>query len=154
MAAAAIGAVVSVGASLVGAGMQADAMKTQNKAMQKAEKLRQQQMNLQAARERRDAIRKAMLARATALATATSQGAAAAGSSALGGAYGSIEGEKNRQSLAINQNQQIGQGIFKQNQIYSEASLQAGFGEAIAGAGQAIGNFVSKGANSGWKFTS
>lgn len=151
--AAAIGAAISVGATLAGSAIQMNAMQKQTAALKDAERLREKQMTLQAQRERREAIRQASVARATALAATTNQGASAPGSSALGGAYGQIEGQKNRQTLAINQNLAIGQGIFAANNRYSSASLQAGIGEGIAGMGQATGNFITKGANSGWKFT-
>jgi hypothetical protein len=145
MAAAAITAV----ASIAGGYLQYKGQQQQTAALQKAERLRERQMNLQAQRERRDAIRQAMAARATALATATSQGASAAGSSALGGAYGQITGEANRQILAINQNQEIGAGIFKANRQYSQASLTTGFGSMVAGVGGAVGGFMESAVKSG-----
>ena len=145
MAAAAITAV----ASIAGGYLQYKGQKEQTAALQKAERLRERQMNLQAQRERRDAIRQAMAARATALATATSQGASAPGSSALGGAYGQITGEANRQVLAINQNQEIGAGIFKANRQYSQASLTTGFGSMVAGVGGAVGGFMESAVKSG-----
>jgi hypothetical protein len=144
MAAAAVTAV----ASIAGGYLQYKGQQQQTAALQKAERLRERQMNLQAQRERRDAIRQAMAARATALATATSQGASAPGSSALGGAYGQITGEANRQVLAINQNQEIGAGIFKANRQYSQASLTTGFGSMVAGVGAATGNLLTAGVSS------
>jgi hypothetical protein len=133
--------------------MQYKGQQQQAQALQRAERLRERQMNLQAQRERRDTIRQAMVARATSLATATAQGASAAGSSALGGAYGQIQGEAGRQVLAINQNQEIGQGIFAANRAYSRASLTTGFGQLISGVGNAAGEFLQLGQKSNWKFT-
>lgn len=135
-------AAVTLGATLFGGFMQFRGEQKQIKAQQKAEKLRERQMNLQAMRERREVIRQSVVARATALATTTAQGAAAPGSSALGGSYGQIGGERGRQIQAINQNQEIGQGIFKANRQYFQGSQQIGLGTAIAGAGQAIGKFA------------
>lgn len=143
--AAAVGAVVSVGASLFGGYKQMQAQEKMVKAQQRAEKLREQQMNLQATRERREVIRNAILARSTALATTTAQGASSSGSSALGGAYGQIAGDANRQTLAINQNQNIGSGIFAANRQYFAGTQQMGVGQAITGAGQAVGGFLSSG---------
>jgi len=145
MAAAAVTAVASVAGSY----LQYKGQQQQTAALQKAERLRERQMNLQAQRERRDTIRQAMAARATALATATSQGASAAGSSALGGAYGQIQGEANRQTLAINQNQQIGKGIFAANRAYSQGTLTSGFGSMVAGIGGAVGGLLESGVNAG-----
>lgn len=136
-------AAINLGSALVGGFMQYKGMQTQIKAQQKAEKLRERQMNLQAMRERREVIRQSILARSTALAQTTAQGAAASGSSALGGAYGQISGDKNRQIVAINQNQQIGQGIFKANRQYFAGSQQIGMGQAVAGAGEAISSFLT-----------
>lgn len=135
-------AVITLGSTLVGGYMQYKGQEKQIKAQQKAEKLRERQMNLQAMRERREVIRQSILARSTALAQTTAQGAAAPGSSALGGAYGQISGDKNRMTVAINQNQQIGQGIFKANRQYFQGSQQIGMGQAVAGAGQAVGSFL------------
>lgn len=143
--AAAVGAVISVGASLFGGYKQMQAQEKMVKAQKKAEKLREQQMNLQAMRERRDVIRNSILARSTALATTTAQGASAPGSSALGGAYGQIGGEANRQTLAINQNQSIGAGIFAANRQYYQGTQMMGQGQAIAGAGQAVGQVMTSG---------
>jgi len=136
-------AVITLGSALVGGFMQYKGQEKMIQAQKKAEKLREQQMNLQAARERREVIRQSILARSTALATTTSQGASAPGSSALGGAYGQIAGDANRQTLAINQNQSIGQGIFRANRQYFSGSQTVGMGSAIAGAGQAVGNFMT-----------
>jgi len=133
---------LSIGSSLYGSRQQAKGQEKMIKAQQKAERLREQQMNLQAMRERRDVIRQSILARSTALATTTAQGAAHQGSSALGGAYGQISGDKNRQTVAINQNQEIGQGIFAANRDYFKGTKQVGMGQAISGAGQAIGSVL------------
>jgi len=135
-------AAITLGSTLFGGFKQMQGEKEQIKAQKKAEKLRERQMNLQAMRERREVIRQATLARSTALATATSQGAAAPGSSGLGGAYGQISGEAGRQKVAINQNQQIGQGIFAANRQYFQGSTQIGMGRAVAGGGQAVGSFL------------
>jgi hypothetical protein len=136
--AAAVATAVGVGASLLGGYQQLQGQRMMIKAQQRAEKLRERQMNLQAMRERREVIRNSILARSTALATTTAQGAAAQGSSALGGAYGQIGGDAGRQTVAINQNQEIGKGIFKANRQYFRGTQQVGMGQAIAGAGEAI----------------
>lgn len=141
--ASAIPALITVGASLVGGALSMKGQQDMVKAQQKAEKLRERQMNLQAARERREAIRQSILARSTALAQTTAQGASAPGSSALGGAYGQIGGDVGRNVLAINQNQKIGQGIFAANRQYYQASVLQGWGQAVAGGGKAVGDFVS-----------
>lgn len=152
--AAAIPAAIAAGSAVAGGLMQYKSQQEQAKALQKAERLRERQMNLQAMRERRETIRTAMAARATALATTTAQGAASQGSSALGGAYGQIGGEAGRQTLAINQNQQIGQGIFAANRQYTKATQGAAMGQLVAGTGEAVGGFLQMGQNTNWKFVS
>lgn len=135
-------AAITLGSTLAGGFMQYKGEQKQIEAQKKAEKLREKQMNLQAMRERREVVRQGVLARSTALATTTAQGAAAPGSSALGGARGQIGGDVGRQTVAINQNQDIGRGIFKANNQYYQGSQQVGFGRAVAGAGQAVGEFA------------
>jgi len=135
-------AAITLGSSLVGGFMQYKGQEKMVKAQQKAEKLRERQMNLQAMRERRDVVRQSILARSTALANTTSQGASAEGSSALGGAYGQISGDRGRQTVAINQNQRIGQGIFSANRDYFKGTQQVGMGQAVSGAGAAVGGFL------------
>jgi hypothetical protein len=134
-------AAITLGSSLIGGYMQYKGQEKMIQAQKKAERLRERQMNLQAMRERREVVRQSILARSTALATTTAQGAASQGSSALGGAYGQIGGEAGRQRVAINQNQEIGQGIFKANRQYFSGTQQMGMGQAVAGAGQAVGGF-------------
>jgi len=135
-------AAITLGASLVGGFMQYKGQEKMIQAQKKAERLRERQMNLQAMRERREVVRQSILARSTALATTTAQGAAGQGGSALGGAYGQIGGEAGRQRVAINQNQEIGQGIFRANRQYFSGTQQMGLGQAVAGAGQAVGGFL------------
>lgn len=136
-------AAISLGSAAVGGYLQYKGQKTMIQAQQKAERLRERQMNLQAMRERREVVRNAILARATALATTTAQGASATGSSALMGAYGQISGDRGRQTVAINQNQEIGAGIFKANRQYFAGSKTAGLGSAVSGVGAAAGETLT-----------
>lgn len=145
-------AAIAVGTAVAGGVMQYQGQKQMIQAQQKAERLRERQMNLQAMRERRDVIRNAILARSTALATTTAQGAAAPGSSALGGAYGQIGGDQGRQTLAINQNQQIGQGIFKANRQYFAGTQLQGTGSMIASVGAATSSALQNSSIAGKKF--
>lgn len=81
----------------------------------RAEELRKQQMELDAARRRREIVRKQIAARAVAQATATAQGAGQAGSSALPGAYGGISSKTNTDILGVDQNEEIGGKLFDIN---------------------------------------
>lgn len=135
-------AAITLGSAVVGGVLQYKGQQKMIAAQQKAERLRERQMNLQAMRERREVIRNSILARSTALATTTAQGAAAPGSSALGGVYGQIGGDRGRQTLAINQNQEIGKGIFAANRQYFAGSQTMGLGSAVTGIGAATGDFL------------
>ena len=137
-------AAITLGSAVVGGVMQYQGQKKMIQAQQRAERLRERQMNLQAMRERREVVRNSILARATALATTTAQGASAPGSSALGGAYGQIGGDAGRQTLAINQNQEIGKRIFAANRQYFAGSQTMGLGSAVTGIGSAIGQSIKE----------
>lgn len=78
----AIGTAVSVG----GAFVQQQGQEKAIKAQESQDKIRQQQMEFDAARRRREIMRQTTLARATALSTTTNQGAANPGGSGLPGA--------------------------------------------------------------------
>ena len=78
----AIGTAVSVG----GAYVQQQGQEKAIEAQESQDKVRQQQMEFDAARRRREIMRQSTLARATALATTTNQGAANPGGSGLPGA--------------------------------------------------------------------
>ena len=107
------------------------------KAEKKAEKLRERQMNLEAARKKRENIRTSLIQKAEVTATATAQGAG--DSSALEGGIAGIEGAKNRNNLAVEQDRQIGAGIFKQNRKAAAGRGIAGIGEGISSIGSLFG---------------
>lgn len=86
-------------------------------------------MDLDAARRRRQIIREAQLARATALSNATNQGAASG--SGLQGGLAQITGQENESILGVNQNQELGTDIFK-------ANADARSGQTISNVGQAF----------------
>lgn len=140
-----IGATAAAGGtaiSVVGAQQQAEAS-------EKAEKERQKQMRLQALQQRREAIRKFQLARATTLsnvsgATGSLQGSAAPG--AISGYTSNLGTELGE----IGQAEEIGQNIFQANADYASASstVAAGqgissFGKQLFGSGPAIGRIGS-----------
>ena len=85
-------------------------------AQQEAEKLRKEQMDLDATRRRREVLRSSIAARSASLAVTTAQGAAYEGGSSLPGAYGSISGRAGVNAAGINQNQELGTGIFDAHQ--------------------------------------
>jgi hypothetical protein len=123
--------VVGTVLSTIGAMKQAAASK-------KAEKLRQRQMQLEAVRKRREIVREAVVARATALSNATAQGANEG--SGLQGGYGQITSQETRNKAALSQDVAIGNGIFKANQQYASGGMLSAFGGGIQNLGSAIGN--------------
>ncbi len=122
---------IGLGANIIGGVMQTNAAK-------KAEAAREKQMNLDAARQRREVARQAIIARSVALSNATNQGASQG--SGLPGGYGQITGEAGRQTVGINQNQEIGSDIFAANRAYYTASGITGFGSGLTSIGGAIMN--------------
>lgn len=120
-----------------GAYKQYTAQQDAAKASKKAEKLRETQMNLDAQRRRREVIRKMIAERAASRANAAAQGASGSDSSVIGGQAQAVNtGAYNVN--AINQSQEVGQGIFAANAQYADAYARAGFGEAISGFGGKI----------------
>lgn len=135
-----------------------DAMQEQ----QNLERQKQQQMELDAQRRKRDMVRQQLAARSAALAATTAQtGSSATTSSALPGAYGSIAGQTNENMLGLNQNLQIGRNMFAINSNmlddYRSAasySSMANFGGGLASLGGSIlhnmDNINRFGKNMGW----
>jgi hypothetical protein len=107
-------------------------------AQQETENLRQQQMNLDAARKKREIVRASMQARSAALATTTAQGVAGQGGSSLQGAYGSIAGRTGVNWLGVDQNQQIGNSIFASHQNQLEAYKQAASAQSTMALGAGL----------------
>lgn len=144
LAVAGAGAAISYSAAKQNAAAQQQALAAQ----QQATALQQQQMNLDATRRKRDIIRQGVAARSAALAQTTAQGAAGPGGSSLAGAYGSIAGRTGTNYEGVDQNQQIGNGIFAahaaQLSAYSSAASAQSFGALGAGltslGGAAISN--------------
>lgn len=106
---------------------------------EKAERIRQVQMNLEADRERRGVVRQAIVARANALSSATAQGAAD-GSGAQAG-MGNIVSSAGDNIGAINAGQQLGNAMFAANRQVSRGQTMMSIGGAIQG----IGNNIAQG---------
>lgn len=132
----AAGAIGTLGtaASIVGTGMGVVGQFQQAKAQKKAEQLRERQMNLEAARSRREIARKAVVARSEALSTGVAQGAQF-GSGVQGG-MAQITGTAARDTLAVNQNQEIGKGIFDANYDSYRAGTLSSIGQGFQSIGQ------------------
>lgn len=119
--------------SAVGTGLSIYGQIQQANAMKDAEAQRQKQMNLDAARQRRQMIRESLWARAQAISTATNQNAAYG--SGIPGAYGQISGRTGNQLVASSQNQEIGNNIFAANRRAYDASIISDFGSGLSSLG-------------------
>ena len=122
--------------SLAGTGMQVFGQMQQAEAMKDAEKLRRRQMNLEAGRARREQIRRAQVARASATSNAVAQGAQF--SSALEGGKAQVTQEANRNIVAIEQDRKIGSEIFKANERSAEAGKLVALGGGVSSLGGAV----------------
>lgn len=127
----AIIAAVGVAVSAAGTGFGIMGQMKAADASKKADALRERQMNLDAMRSKREAIRKNLIANANAQSIATNQGASE--SSALAGALGENTGVTGRNMQGIEQNRTIGAGIFAANR-------QIAAGESISSLGQGLGS--------------
>lgn len=129
MAVAAVGLVLSA----VGIGVQMYGQKKQTDALKKSEKAREAQLTLDSMRKRRETVRNMLIARSNAEFAASGQGASFG--SVLPGAYGGISGQGGNQTVAINQNEQLGKQIFSANRDYYTASGITGLGQGITSLG-------------------
>ncbi len=105
-------------------------------ASKRAEKLRETQMNLEAARQRRQVIREGLRARAMALTSATAQGAGSG--SGLQGGYGQVGQRVGENMVGINQGTEIGAGIFQANRDGYSAQSLVSFGNGLSSLGGAL----------------
>jgi hypothetical protein len=128
---------IGLGISAVSAGAQYSANQQAAKASRRAERLREQQMKLDAQRKRRETIRQALAA--TSLATARSVGQGVGeGSSVFFGAYGQTMGELGRQINYTNVSEQIGGQLFDANADYASAVSAASTFNALGNIGTGL----------------
>lgn len=126
-------AAAGLAAGAAGSAIQFAGQRKAQAGAEKAERLREAQMNLENARSRRQIVRQALVARGQALTGATAQGAQDS-SGALGGQQ-QITSESGQSTLAVNQNQQLGQGMFSANRQISAGNSQASFGSGLSSLG-------------------
>lgn len=122
----ALGPILSIAGTVVGVVGQLK----QAKALKEAEKLRERQMNLEAQRQRDEILRRAQIARATVAANAANQGVGQGSTAVIGGEQAATS-QGDRQTLAVNQNQEIGANIFGQNRNYASAGSLVGVGSGL-----------------------
>lgn len=127
---------IGIAAGVAGTVVQMKGAKDAQKGQERAEKLRQQQMELEAQRERRNIIRQTLQARATALSNASAQGAE--GGSGLQGGYGQIQSQGGNAMIATNENQAIGQQMFSAQRQISRGNSMSATGSGISSLGGAL----------------
>lgn len=134
---------IGVGVALSAAGTITGVIgaRKQAKAMAQAEQLRKRQMELESQRSRRETVRKMVAARSVALSNATSQGAQ--GGSGLQGGFAQIASQGTSQLLALNQNTEIGRGIFDANARADRAGGMVATGQGM----QSLGGMFMDNAN-------
>lgn len=134
---------IGIGAALsaVGTVVGVVGARKQAKASAQAEELRKRQMELEASRARRETIRKMVAARSVALNNATSQGAQ--GGSGLQGGFAQITSQASSQQLALNQNTEVGRGIFDANARADRAGGMVATGQGM----QSLGGMFLDNAN-------
>ena len=138
-------AAIGLGLTAAGLGVQMYGMQQSNAAQQKMaaeqkkqEQLRQQQMTLEAMRRKREIIRGAQVASAQAQAQANAQGGAE--SSGLTSALSTISNREGGSLLATNQNQELGNELFKSNQNMAGFMASRANAESISGMGSGLGS--------------
>lgn len=129
------GAVLGLVGGAVTAKAKADAYRAQTAASIVGENVREQQMQFETVRTRRQSIREALLARSTNLTTASNQGALYGSGAGAGKGSGAASSGENQQTA--NASMILGRRIFQSNKAMHVATGNA---EAIMGIGQGIGD--------------
>lgn len=141
-----MGAVGLIGTaiSLVGTFMQTSAQQKmvaeQTAASKRAENGREQQMQLDAQRRRRQAVRESLLARSMSLTVGTSQGAQYGTGVAAGMSGATSQSLENQQG--INSAELIGSRIFQANRDYFDATQRGQSGMALGAGISSIGGAI------------
>ena len=124
--------------SAVGMGVQYVGMQKAAKAQERAEAIRLNAMKLDAARERRQQVREMMLQRATAVSNASSQGASQG--SAIQGGLAQITNQGIGNVHAVNQNEILGERMFRANADIAKGNSMASLGGGIQSLGGMLVN--------------
>lgn len=137
-------AAIGLGLSVVGGVMQYTAqqrmIKSQENASKTAENARQQQTQLQATNERRQAVRQTLQARAMSLNAGVSQGAQYGSGVAGGMAQASNQGAENQ--YITNSSQILGNSVFDANRAYYSATAKGQAGMALGAGLSSLGGAI------------
>lgn len=131
--------IAGIGLAVAAAGAATTAIGTQQqaKATEKAEDLRQQQMNLDAQRKRRNIIREMIIQQAVGRSNAAVQGVSGGDSAVIGGQQQAVT-TAGQNTLAVNQGQAIGSGIFQANKDLAAGQVTSAWGNAAQNVGGQI----------------
>lgn len=139
-----LGSVVSLVGNVVSASAQQQMVNEQTAASKRAENAREQQMQLDAQRRRRQAVRESLLARSMSLSAGVNQGAQY-GTGVAGGMAGAVnQGLENQQG--INSGEILGSRIFQANRDYFDATQRGQAGMAMGQGISAIGGAITNNA--------
>lgn len=136
----ALGAVASIGGTVMQASAQSKMAREQKAATERAENAREAQMRLDADRRRRQAFRESLLARSTAMSTGTAQNAAQGSGVAGGMAQAVATGLQNQQTAVAAET--LGAEVFAANRDYAAATARGTSKMAWAGALSGIGGML------------
>lgn len=131
---------IGLGLGAVGAYQQYQGQQAATTASVRSENLRKRQMNLEAERQRRQAIRESIIARGTATSNAATQGASE--SSGLAGGQAQTTAQAATSITSINQSETIGNSIFDANADLARAQGQIAMGQGFGDAGNKILNNI------------
>lgn len=131
----AVGAVGTV-AGLAGTALQYTGQQKAASAQQEAERLRQAQMNSEAIRQRRQALRASIVARGQAVSNASGQGAQ--DGSGLSGGLAQIQNTAGSNLQATNNGTQLGTGIFQANSQAAQGQTTSALGSGVSSLGGAL----------------
>ena len=132
----AIAPIITAAAAVIGTGVSFYGQMKQQEAQRKQERIRRRQMELEAARRRRQIIREAALKRAESAATGYAQGAGT--SSAMAGAIGGISQQAGSNILATNQGQALGQQMFAANAQEASGGMISNIGQGLGSLGKGV----------------
>lgn len=130
--------VVGTVAGVAGSFQQAAGQRKAQNAQKYQEVIRQRAMETESRRTQLELVRNQQIARATALANTTASGASAEGSSAMGGAEGTIAGTFGRGIQADQSNLTFGQMQFAANRRVAQGQAMAAQGGTLASAGAGL----------------
>lgn len=135
-----VGGVISLIGAGVQFGAQQDMIRRQTNISKRAENVRAQQMQLDAARRKRASIRSGLIQRAMSVSNAANQGALASSGAQAGATAGAANAAEGAQS--VNQGTILGLRQFKNNKDYFDVTQNGQFWMGVGGGISSIGGAI------------